>query len=344
MRILTIRDIASQAKVGISTVSRVLNNRPDVKEETRQKVLAVVDACNYTQNSNAKNMRMRQSSTVSIIVRGRDNSFLYNTAEKMLQCAKDQDYQYLIEYIGEKEDEFETARQHLTEKKTQGIIFLGASIIGREEAIAQIKLPLVFATVDASTLAGKRISSIGVDDRKAGQTAIDYLLDRGHSRIAMLGGKREIPDSIGLRYCGVLDSFQNHGLRFDEALYVESGFSMSAAYRATQGLLRSSRPFSAMFCTSDLMAVGAMKAITDEGLAIGRDISVIGFDGIELGRYYTPTLATISQPAEQIAQGSVDLMAASLKDESFCHHVLLNTTLVEGGSAKPCPAAVSSQL
>lgn len=334
MRILTIRDIALKAGVGVSTVSRVLNNRPDVHPSTRQKVLDVVGACNYIQNSNAKNLKQRATGAVSIIVRGRDNTFLYHLAEKMLQYGRSSSHPFLIDYIGEKDDELEAARQLYAEKKVEGIIFLGANPIGREKELAQMKLPLVFATVDASALSVKAMSSVSVDNRRAAKSAVDYLFARGHRQIAVFGGKREIPDSIGQRYLGVLDSFTANGFSFDERLYAEAGFSMKSAYRAASALIEKAVYFTAVFAMSDVMAIGIMKALTDHGKRIPQDVSVIGFDGIELGHYYNPTLATIRQPSDEIARQSIDLILNSLEDDESARHILLDTELQEGASVR----------
>jgi len=145
MRIVTIRDVAKNAGVSISTVSRVLNNRPDVDAETREKVQSVVKKLRYIQNPNAQNLKQRSVDFVAVVVRGRFNLFLTCIAEHMLEYGKDCLFQFFIEFIDERADEFETARRLYAERRLIGVIFLGSNPIGRERDIKQLSLPCVFA-------------------------------------------------------------------------------------------------------------------------------------------------------------------------------------------------------
>lgn len=165
MEILTIRDIARLARVSVSTVSRVLNGRPDVSEKTRAAVLQVVQKTNFTQNSNAKNLKQRNSEMASIIVRGRQNSFLTDVAERMISFGNQSKARFALDFIDEQGDEFEAAHRQFAERKIEGIVFLGSSTAGKEREIRALPLPCVFATVDTSALRCEGVSSVSVDDR-----------------------------------------------------------------------------------------------------------------------------------------------------------------------------------
>lgn len=334
MKIYTIRDIAKLAGVGISTVSRVLNNRPDVSEETRRKVMGVVEMYKYTPNANAKNLKQRNADLVSIIVRGRQNSFLNDVAERIIQHGDARGQDFLLDFIDESGDEIAAARRHYTEKKVKGILFLGANIVGRDAEIASLQIPCVFVTIDTSALALPAVSSVSVNNRYSARMAVNYLLQRGHRRIAVFGGIREINDSIGQRYQGVLDCFRAYALSFDETLYVESSFTMEKAYEAAAGFLSASPQFTAVFAMSDVMAIGIMKALADHGLRVPDDISMVGFDGIALSRFVLPTLTTVAQPAEELARHSVALVSRLLADETDTDHVTVESSLLEGASVK----------
>lgn len=334
MEILTIRDIARLAHVSVSTVSRVLNGRPDVSEKTREAVAQVIQATNFTQNSNAKNLKQRHSEMASIVVRGRQNSFLTDVAERMIAVGNEGKARFVLDFIDEREDEFEAAHRQFAERKIKGIVFLGSSTAGREREIRALPLPCVFATVDSSAIRAEGVSSVSVDDRKSARMAVDYLLDCGHRKIAVMGGRREVEDGIGQRYRGVLQSFENRGLLFDERLYVESHFTMDCAYERALAFVRQGRKFTAMFCMSDTMAIGAIKAFSEFGLRVPGDISIIGFDNIALARFLTPTLSTISQPAQQIAEKSVELIARLIRDPSDTENVIVPSRLVRGGTVR----------
>lgn len=335
MKIMTIRDIAALSGVGISTVSRVLNGRPDVSEGTRKKVMAVVEQYKYTQNSNAKNLKQQSSNLVSIIVRGRQNSFLYDIAERIIDTGDMLNQMFLLNYIDENDDEFEAARRVFAERKISGIIFVGSNAVDRGGEIEALSLPCVFATVDTSSLGLPMASSVSVDNALGARKAIDFLIKHGHRDIAVFGSGRKENDSIGQRYQGVLQSFGAHKLPLSKLIYVPCSFDMERAYHTIKSFLKKEHAsFSAVFAMGDAMAVGAIRALYEAGLRVPEDVSVIGFDGIPLAKFFLPPLTTICQPAEQIARTSVELIMRLLNDPSDCQNVILKSRLLRGGTVK----------
>jgi LacI family transcriptional regulator len=332
MRVYTIRDIAKRAGVGISTVSRALNNRPDVGEETRQKVLRIVDQLGYAPNANAKNLKQRASGLSAIIVRGRRNGFLTGIAERMTDYGWEKGHQYLIEFIDERGQELDAAFRLIAEKKLEGIFFLGSNVVGRQADVRQLGIPSVFVTVDAACVGAPNVSSVSIDNRACGRMAVERLILGGHRKIAVLGGREGAGDGIGLRFHGAMDALEAHGLMLDEDLYVASPFGMEGAYQAALSLIARRRDFTALFAMSDMMAIGAMRALSEGGLSGPRDVSVIGFDGIELSAFTQPPLTTVRQPAEEIARVGVELMLRLLEDPEDCEYRIVKGELIEGGS------------
>jgi len=343
MRIVTIRDVARSAGVSISTVSRVLNNRPDVDGKTREKVQSVIKKLHYTQNPNARNLKQRSVDFIAVIVRGRFNFFLTHIAELILEYGKGGPFQFLLEFIEEGADEFETARRLYTERRLIGVIFLGSNPIGHAIEIERLSMPCVFATVEVERIPGA--SSVSVDNRACARRAADLLFDLGHRHIAFIGYQSHIMDSIGRRYAGVMDAHFARGLVFDEALFAYSDFSLKRAYAATSELLSRNRKFTAVFAISDTVALGAIKALHNAGLLIPEDISVVGFDGIELAQYCLPPLTTIRQPSDLIAQKSVELMRRAI-ETGDSEQILVGAELLPGGSVKrigpPIPQTMST--
>jgi len=342
MRVVTIRDIAEKAEVSISTVSRVLNNRPDVDSGTRERVLEIVRKYNYTQNNNARNLKQRSVDFVAVIVRGRMNIFLTGIAEQILARGRSAPYQFILEFIDEQADEFEAARRLYAERCLCGIIFLGSNTVGHEEEIGRLSVPCVFATIEGAPLA--EVSSIGVDNRAASRALADMLFELGHRRIAYIGYPGDVMDSIGRRYAGVMDAYAARGLAFDESLFAHSNFSLTGAYAATRGLLARSRDFTAVITVSDVVALGAIKALWDADLLVPGDVSVVGFDGIDFAQYSLPPLTTMRQPADLIAQKSVDLMIATIGGAEHAH-LIVDAQLLAGESVRrigdPIPQIVS---
>lgn len=332
MKIYTIRDIARKAQVGVSTVSRVLNGRPDVSEETRKKVLDVIEACDYVQNGNARLLKQSSAEFAAIIVRGRQNTFLSDIAEQMLSYAQEMDIACLVEYIDEEADEFDAIRRLYTEKRASGFILLGSRIDARSKIIDSLGVPCVFATVDASGCTLKNASSVCIDDKNAACTVMDQLIERGHRRIAVFGGLQDGDDVFARRYRGVLQSLKNHGLSFDPELYVITRFSLQGAYESAKRFFRSERDITAVMAMSDTVAFGVIRALQDIGMRVPEDISVTGFDGVEMARYFIPSIATWRQPTSEIARRSVQILNGVMKHGDDHRHELVASDLVEGES------------
>lgn len=316
MEIYTIRDIARKAGVGVSTVSRVLNGRPDVSEQTRKRVMDVVDACGFVQNDNARFLKRSHTGFAAIIVRGRRNVFLSEIAEQMLDIAQGSKTPFLIEYIDEEEDEFDALRKLYAERAARGFIILGSRLDERSEIVRNLGVPCVFATVDAAASGLSNASSVSIDDRAAARAMTQALISLGHRHIAVFGGCPNGNDPFVWRYRGVLDSFAEQGISFDPAQsYVQTRFSLDGAYESAKRFFAKSRSVTAVMCMSDTIATGVIRALADIGLRVPEDISVTGFDGTQISRFYIPSIATIRQPAERIARESVDLLHRMLEGE-----------------------------
>ena len=338
MEIYTIRDVARKAGVAVSTVSRVLNGRPDVSEETRRRVMEVVTECGYVQNGNARFLKHTRTDFAAIIVRGRRSMFLSDVAEQMLSCAQGMKTPFLIKYIDEADDEFDTLRQLYAEKRAGGFILLGSRLDERSEVVRALGVPCVFATVDASRSGMENASSVCIDDRAATRAMMDHLLESGHRRVAIFGGNRYGDDVFARRYRGAMDSLTAHGMRFDpEESYCCLRFSLDGAYDAARQFFEAHRDVTAVLTMSDTMAAGVIRALADLGLRVPQDVSVTGFDGTQMSRYYIPSITTICQPVEAIARESVTLLCDMLEGGQP-RYVTLDYMLMEGESVGPCPA------
>ena len=334
MRIVTIKDVAKAAQVSISTVSRVLNDRRDVDPETRARVLSMVKKLNYIRNQSASNLKQLNTAAIGVILRGRHNAFLMGLAEEVLEAGRGTGFQFVMDIIDEKASQFLAARKLYMEYKLQGVIFLGSNLEGQEAEIRRLELPQVYATIQAGHLNSDHIASVSVDNRLAGKTAVQKLIELGHRDIALLGYFSKAVDSTGQRLHGAVDAMKAAGLHYDPALYAEVDFTLLSAYEGVCRLLKNKKRFTAIFAASDIMAIGAIKALHRHGLSVPGDVSVIGFDGIQMGQYLIPTLTTICQPTVEIARESVRLMR-ELVAGSKASHVLLDCELMPGESVCP---------
>lgn len=332
MEICTIRDVARRAGVAVSTVSRVLNGKPDVSEATRRRVLDVVEECGFVQNGHARFLKQDQSEFAMIIVRGRRSMFLSDAAEHMLAFAQGKKTPFIVKYIDEEDDEFDTMRQCYAQKRAGGFVFLGSRLDERSEAVRALGVPCVFATVDASARDFANASSVSIDDRAAARAMMDRLIAQGHERVAIFGGCPEGDDPFTRRFQGAVDSLQAHGIAFTaEDAFRQVRFSLPGAYECAKAFFEARRDVTAVFAMSDTIAAGVIRALHDLGLRVPQDVSVSGFDGMEMARFYIPSIATVRQPVEAIARESVELLCSLMEGGDACH-VTVDYELVDGES------------
>lgn len=306
---MTIKDIAKEAGVAVGTASRVLNNNPNVSEETRKKVMEVVKKYNFRINSNAKHLKQQNNDGIAIIVKGAKNMLFADLLETLQGMIKDKGYACLIYYLDEEDDEVQQAIQICVERLPMGILFLGSNLENFRKGFEAIKIPCVMATNTAETLGFANLSSVSIDDGSAAKTVVEYLIDLGHRNIGILGGEMEYENPAKRRYLGCREVFQQKNIPFSPEIQFEQAcFSMESGYDSMLRLIEKMPDITAVFAISDVTALGAIRAIRDKGLLVPEDISVVGFDGIELGQYVVPRLTTVKQPSAEIAEKCVELL------------------------------------
>ena len=325
MKVYTIKDIAAMAGVSVTTVSRVLNHRPDVNVATREKVERIIQECHFVGNTNARGLK-QGSEVIGVVVRGRSNPFLGSLAEAILARADTLPDSFVTEYIDEKADEFRTALRMTRQNHVKGLIFVGSLIDDRVDAIRGLDLPMVFTTVNAEAASLPRASSVAVDDRSMGRLVAEELLSLGHTRVAVFGSNPVAGDSLAMRFQGFCDAYADHGLTYDKSLYRETRFSYEAGYETATAFFRENHEVTALFTMSDTVAVGAIRALCDLGRSVPEDVSVIGFDGVEIGRYTLPRLTTVEQPVDEIARRSVNLLLDMMEKGAAPRHILVDAS------------------
>ncbi len=314
MATLTIKDIARLCGVSISTVSRAINNDPEINKNTRDRVMEVVREFNYIPNNSARNLKMTESNTVALIVKGINNPFFLGMFPLFQAQLEKEGYQYLLHTVGGDADESYVAEEIAKEKRLKGIIFLGGQMDYPEKVLENIRVPLVLcsvAGVSRNIDITPTVSSVSIDDVAESYKLVDYLVKHGHRRIAIITGQKNDYTVGKMRLRGYINALKDNGIPYDEELvgYMEDPeFTEANGYSIMKKMLESGKEFTAVFVISDRMAVGATKAIYDAGKKIPEDISVIGFDGIELTRYLQPSLTTVIQPVQQMVDSSIHLL------------------------------------
>jgi len=329
---VTIKDIARESGYAISTVSRALNDHPDVSEEAKARIRQVVEARGFVPNANARKLKQTEAKTIVFLVKSTANMFFAGMLVQLQQLVSRAGYDGVVQYLDEDGDEVVLAQRLCRELKPRGVIFLGGSAEHFRKGFSAISLPCVLATVVSEELNFDNLSMVGVDDRKAGAAAIDHLLANGHRDILILGADPAYSNPSYKRLQGCNDSFTAHGMELAPRRYLKTSFSFDAAYQAMDIWLKEGQRPQAVFAMSDTTAIGAIRALNDHGLRVPEDVSVIGFDGVELANFYTPRLCTMRQPSERIARASVELLLGCIEKKQPARTLMLEAELVFGES------------
>jgi LacI family transcriptional regulator len=330
---MTIKDIARESGYAVATVSRVLNNRPDVSPEARAKVKAVLEAHHFTPNNNARHLKQPSSTSIAVVVKGTLNTLFSHILEVMQFRIEEAGYTANCYYMDEEDNELDLAKQVCRERKPLGLLFLGGSVNRFRMEFAGLSQPSVLVTNSAGSLSFDNLSSVSSDDTAGAACAVSYLLDQGHTRIGIIGGNRELSYTSQLRFLGCIQAFNERGVPFlEEEQYEIARFSYQSAYEAAERLMDRMKDMTAIFAMGDVMAIGAIRAIRDRGLRVPEDLSVIGYDGIDLAYYYDPKLTTIRQQQDRLAERSVEILLDCIENGQKSVHEIVPFELVVGGS------------
>lgn len=305
---MTIKDLARLSGYSLGTVSRVLNNQPNVSDKARETIMAIVKEAGFELNSNAKNLKQQRSNSIVVIVKGRANELFAQLVEQIQARVAGTDYPLIVHYIDEDENEVHCALQLCREKKPVGILFLGGTSQNFLADFGEIQVPAVLVTNTAAHLGFANLSSVSTDDAAAACSALSYLMDQGHREIAVIGGDCQVSEISRLRYEGCAKALRQYpGMEL--CSYETTRFSLQGGYASMERVLNScGHRVTAVFAMADVLALGAIRCIYDHDLRVPEDVSVIGFDGVPVGRFYTPKLTTVRQQTEQMATDCVKIL------------------------------------
>ncbi|MDC4232712.1 LacI family transcriptional regulator [Actinomyces sp. B33] len=337
----TIKDIAQAAGVGVVTVSRALNDKPDVSEATRARILDLARQMGYRPNRHARFLKLTHNPTIALVIKGIDNPFFQQMLDTMESIVRERNHLLTVVKVPHWADEVEEAITVVDEDLMAGVIFLGGSFTHDAKIFEDLHVPFVMSTVPRlDHVPDGLYSSVSIDDRLEAARAVRHLIDLGHRRIAVLGVP-STDESIGLqRLLGYRRAMADAGLDVDEGLIRSvphdrsDPYTYEHGYRLAQALLSERPDVTAVFAIADVIAIGAMRAIHDAGLRIPEDISVIGFDGITLGEYVEPRLTTLVQPPDVIARLTCQILFDQI-ESGPAQHVFIPGSIRAGASTGP---------
>lgn len=327
---LRLEDIARQAGVSRSTVSRVVNDHPNVKDDVRKRVQDVIQLTGYHPNAAARSLASQRSWTIGLVLPQSISSFFTDPyfphlTKGIAQACNQYDYTFALFLVGSKEDEEKIFPRVSRKGLLDGAIVQAGNrgdqgIINR---LASSNLPTVVA---GRPFHGENLSFINVDNVKGAHEAVSHLVKLGYKRIGTICGPAHSSVSAD-RLNGYRAALTEHGQIVDESLIAEGDFTEAGGYIAMQKLLVG-RP-DAIFAASDMMAVGAMRSIREAGLNVPDDIAIVGFDDLPMPAHTGIGLTTIRQPVVTFGEKAVEILIDLIENGiQPPRHVIMNTELV----------------
>lgn len=332
---MTIKDIAKISGVSVSTVSRVLNNHPDVSEDVRHKVMAVVEEYNYIPNNSARALGQSKSDNIGLIVRGISNPFYTSIIHEIEQDIEKAGYTLVMQQIGSCDDELLAGAMMERDKRLRGLIFLGGRLDSTKDQIAGIGVPFVNCSSNNAygTLDADSYSSVSIDDTQTAYEAVKELYKEGHRRIAVLLARPDDGSVSQIRYEGYVKALTEAGMAPDEDLIISvDSYNIADAYYGTKKWLEKGIAFDAIFAISDNLAMGAMRAMREKGIDVPGQCSIVAIDGIDVSEYMAPALSTYCQPMKELGRTSVELLIDLIEKKGKHRQIILPTIFREGGT------------
>jgi len=312
---VTIKDVARKAGVSISTVSRVINNSKPVSNEIKQNVLRIIEETNYYPNPVARSLVMKKSQLIGVIVPDISNFVIGEILSGIEEIGKMYGYDILLcNTYGDLDQEIRYLSL-LKAKQVEGILLMTWKMEDKlVDYISQIERPIVLINRNANDLP---IPSVSIDNYMAAYEMVKYLVDCGHKKIAMIRNNMD-NDSFSLdQFKAYKNVVEDNGIEFDERLVKEGSDKLENGYAIVQNLIKENLLPTAIFATSDLMAIDAINCLIDHGYSVPEDVSVVGFNDVKLASIYRPNLTTIHQPIYDIGAVAIRMIIKKINNEEL---------------------------
>lgn len=305
MKTITLKDVAKKAGVGIGTASRVLNNQAHVSNDKRERVLKAIEELNYKPDAIARSLKTKLTRNIGVILNDITNPFYSEVFRGLEQEAKDSDYSIVFIDLFLQDDDWIESVLSFYKSKVDGIIFIGSSVTDEIlHACQEYQLPFVYASasMDLKSTYSENIYSVDIDNEQAAYDATMAIINFGHKDVALILGHEDDKNSTYYRRIGFEKAMKENHLTLHKKWMKYGDFSFESGYGAMKEILSTQERPTVVFAISDLMAIGAAKAILEIGLNIPNDVSIMGYDGIKNSEYYFPQISTVKQPRYEMGR------------------------------------------
>ncbi len=309
-KIATMVDVASRAGVSTSTVSHVINQTRYVSEEVTSRVHEAMEELNYQPNVVARSLRTRESRIIGVVVSDVTNPFFTASVRAIEDEAITHRYNIILCDTDEKPRREAEYLNILFNRRVDGLI-VSPSLENADLIASMVESGTPIVLLDRE-IPGLDVDVVGCDNEGGAYEAVTHLIDCGHRRIGIIAGRLEVSTGAE-RMAGYERALREHDIPIDEALTRSANFSRSLAYQKTTDLLKSSDPPSALFVCNNTMTLGALAAMSELGLKVPDDVSVVGFDDTEWAALMDPPLTVVSQPVKELGTKATEILIRRIR-------------------------------
>ncbi|MBY6217143.1 LacI family DNA-binding transcriptional regulator [Qipengyuania aquimaris] len=330
-------DIAYAAGVSQPTVSRALRGDKSVSEKTREKIRQIAQDLNYTVDKNASSLRSQRSNTIALLFfedptpdQSMINPFFLGMLGSITRACANRGLDLLISFQ-QMEDDWHV--QYQDSHRADGLILLGyGDYTLYRERLDQLEEQGTHFARWGSVSMDSSGATVGTDNVQAGRLAGEHLISKGREHIAFLGHAGEQYPEFAGRYSGLCEALKSAGIASDKSLQYDAITTEEAGYAAAKALVESGQSFDAVFAASDLIAIGAMRALAEAGKRVPGDVAVVGFDDIPAASLTTPPLTTIMQDVRGAGEALVETLLAQVEGRDLPPRKLPGKLIIRGST------------
>ncbi|MET3504566.1 LacI family DNA-binding transcriptional regulator [Halalkalibacter oceani] len=327
---ITVNEIAKRAGVSQSTVSKVMNNYPQIKASTRQKVMAAIEELNFTPDLIARSLVTNKTKTIGLIVGDIANPFYSETAKVIISQARERGYDVSLSDTDFNTDNLKVSVKNLLARRVDGILI---ATIDRDDSVAtdlyKTGFPIVLYNQRPKS---KEINYVNLDDVMGAKMAVDHLITLGHRRISFITGPSERYSTFYYRHQGFKAALNSHHIAYDESIVYDGELFNGEHLQFVQRLLTKEDRPTGFFAASDAIAIELMKVVARSGLSVPGDVSIIGFGNFDISSNPFVNLTTIAQRKKEMASVALEklllLVENDEEEKKQPYHIVLEPGLI----------------
>lgn len=330
MKYITLKMVAERAGVSVNTASRAINNKSDINEETKKRVLKVAQELGYVQNATAVALRTKKTRTLGVVIADNRNPFYAEVLNGIEEAAREKNYHIILANTQRDYQKEEEAINLLLAKRVDGLLI--TPVQDRNDDIKKLieaNIPFVIVGRDFENI---EVDAVYNDEVKGGFFATEYLIKKGHKRIAFINGFLHKSPAQG-RLEGYKKALKEHGIPLVDMMVSVGDIDVEDGYERTKQMLEKNLDFTAIFAYNDMMAFGAMQVIKEKGLRIPEDIGLVGYDDIPFSSLISPSLTTIKLKKQELGAESIKLLLSRINgSREKMKKIMLNVELIVRGT------------